>query len=69
MASLKEPDRGVAVTVTLPEPPDAMVMEEGLVPKVRFAPAELPPQVEVNFIGPDTWLTMLGFPTAFTYNT
>jgi len=69
MALLKEPDNGVAVTVTLPDPPDVMVMEEGSVPKVRFASTVLPPQLEVNFTGPEIRLTMLGFPTAFTYKT
>lgn len=35
MALLKAPDCGTAVTVTFPEPPDAIVRDEGLVPKDR----------------------------------
>jgi len=56
MALLKEPDWGVAVTVTFPDPPEEIVSEEGLVPNVTVAPLvpPVPPvQFEVNFTGPE----------------
>lgn len=70
MAPSKAPDCEAAVTVTLPDAPEAIVKDEGLVPKVKGVfPGEAPPHVDVNFTGPEIWLAMLGFPTACTYKT
>jgi hypothetical protein len=70
MAPSKAPDSDAAVTVTLPDAPEAMVNDVGSVPKVKGVfPAEPPPHIGVNFTGPEIWLAILGFPTAFTYKT
>jgi hypothetical protein len=67
IALLNVPDVGVAVTVTLPDPPEEIVKEEGSVPSVRFVPPVVPAtQLEMNCTGPEIWLVMLGFPTACT---
>ena len=60
---------GVAVTVTLPEPPGASLIFDGLVPGLRLRLAELPAQVEVYLTEPDIWFLMEGFPMACTYST
>jgi hypothetical protein len=62
---LKAPDWAAAVTVTLPDVPERMVIDDGFVPNDTVAP---PPQFEVNFTAPDIWLVMLGFPTACRNN-
>jgi hypothetical protein len=63
MALLKLPELGVAVTVRFPDPPDAIVNEEGVVPNVRVGDGW---QFAVKATGPDIWLVMLGLPTACT---
>ncbi len=69
MALLKAPDCGVAVTVTFPDPPDWIVMDDGFVPNDTVGLLlAVPPQLDVNFTAPDIWLLMLGFPIACTYN-
>lgn len=73
MGLLKAPEFGAAVTVTFPDPPDAIVKDEGLVPNVRVVLPPVPPvvvasQLEVNATGPEIWLVTLGFPTACTYS-
>lgn len=68
MAVLKAPDCGVAVTVILPEPPDAIDTEDGLVPRVTV-PSVAFAHVEVNFTGPEIWFVIVGLPMACRYNT
>jgi hypothetical protein len=49
-----DPDCGVTLTLTVPLPPALRVTEEGLAP--RFSVALVlgtPPQVNVNFTGPE----------------
>jgi len=54
MALLKAPEVGVAVTVTLPDPPEKTIREEGLDPNDRVAPPLVPPvQFDVNSTGPE----------------
>ena len=49
IALLKAPDFGAAVTDTLPDPPDEIVKEAGVVPKVKAVPLLVPPvQVELS---------------------
>jgi hypothetical protein len=68
MALLKVPEVGTAVTVTFPDPPEAIVMADGVDPKVRLElVVELPQQLEVICTGPEIWFVMLGLPTACTY--
>lgn len=45
MALSKVPDCGAAVTVAFPVPPDEIVIEDGLAPKVKvgLSPPPLPP--------------------------
>jgi hypothetical protein len=75
IALLKDPELGAAVTVTFPDPPEEIVKVEGLVPNVKLVPPLVVPlpvvlvwQPAENFTGADIWFTMLGFPTAWTYN-
>jgi hypothetical protein len=49
--------------VTFPDPPTAIVIEDGFVPNDTVV---LAAQFDVNFTEPDIWLVMLGFPTACT---
>ena len=61
----------VAVTVIFPELPDAIVIADGFVLNDTVAvpdepPVELAAQLDVNCTGPESWLAMLGFPTACT---
>jgi hypothetical protein len=71
-ALLKAPDCGVAVTVTLPDPPEVIVKEEGLVPRVKVGlvgPGKGgvgATQLDVTMTGAEIWLLRLGFPTACT---
>jgi len=54
MALLKGPDRAVAVTITFPDPPEGIVIDEGSVPnEIDGVPATVAPHVEVNVTGPD----------------
>lgn len=56
--------------MSLPEPPEDIVRDEGLVPNVKVgSPVEVPAHVDVNFTGSEIWLAMLGLPTACTYRT
>src|SRR5271166_1569090 len=48
MALLKAPDCAAAVTVTFPDPPEGIVMDEGFVANDTVV---LPAQCEVNFTG------------------
>ena len=67
IALLNVPNVGVAVTVTLPDPPEEIVSEEGFVPNAKFVLPVVPPaQLGVNGTGPEIWLVMLGLPTACT---
>ena len=66
---LKALEFGLAVTVTLPEPPAATLRADGLVPRVRLPFAEPPAHVEVNLTDPEIWFRTEGFPTACTYST
>lgn len=65
IALLKAPDCAAAVTVRSPDPPEGIVIEDGLVPNDTVVLAE---QLELNFTAPDIWLVRLGFPTACTNN-
>jgi hypothetical protein len=73
-ALLKAPDCGVAVTVTLPDPPEVIVKEEGLVPRVKVGLVGVgdgeggvgATQLDVTMTGAEIWLLRLGFPTACT---
>jgi hypothetical protein len=69
---LKAPDCGVAVTVTLPDPPEVIVKEEGLVPRTKVGLVGVgeggvgAAQLDVTMTGAEIWLLRLGFPTACT---
>jgi hypothetical protein len=65
IALLKVPDWAAAVTVTFPDPPATIVMDDGFVPNDTVV---LAAQFDVNLTAPDIWLVMLGFPTACTNN-
>ena len=77
IALLKAPDCGVAVTVTLPDPPEEIVKEEGFVPKIKVGlvgvgggggggGGGVATQLDVTLTGAEIWLLRLGFPTACT---
>lgn len=51
--------------MTFPDPPAAIVIDDGFVPNDTVV---LAVQFDVNFTAPDIWLVMLGFPTACTNN-
>jgi hypothetical protein len=65
IALLKEPDCGATLTVREPDAPEAMVIAEGVAPRVN---PELPPvvlsQVRAALTTGEIWFVMLGFPTA-----
>jgi hypothetical protein len=65
IALLKEPDCGATLTVSEPDAPKAMVIAEGVAPRMN---PELPPvelsQVRVALTAGEIWFVMLGFPTA-----
>ena len=66
----KLPALGMAVMVTLPDPPDGIVSDAGSLLKLKVGVPVEPPAVvldwhcDLNVTGPDIWLRIVGFPTA-----
>ena len=63
---LNEPDSAATVTFTFPLPPEVTATADGSVPRLKFAPGELPPQLRTNAAALEIWFVILGLPTAWT---